>query len=132
MARFQCDPNAGPFSPIETLKAEIDAFITDCLGRSATSEQRRAYAPFRVPRRSGFAEMKVFSSFAQIAQLAIDSGIVHSEEPPKPTSSARSDGKDYYFELGEIADNVWLALASRRHIHLQFAALGWILSVPGR
>lgn len=100
----QGDTNAGLFSPIETLKAEIDEFVTDCLGRAATSERRRAYNALPGAEKKRIAEMKVFSSFAQTAQLAIDSVTVHSEEPPKPDIFCKIDGRDYYFELGEVTD----------------------------
>src|ERR1035438_3636435 len=70
----------------------------------AKAERVALWGSFSPSERQQTEESRTFISFANAMKLVSDPFEHFNGSPPKPDISALIDGKNYYFELGEITD----------------------------
>lgn len=91
---------------LQRLRAEIEARRTP--EQKAKAEriraQRAAYEAMPNARKTEKEELEVFRAFVRATELEVDSGSEANGLAPEPDIRCTMDGRVYYFELGEIAD----------------------------
>jgi hypothetical protein len=112
------------------MRSNIRAFVESVRAmEQVTRESQALFDSLSSDEKKQAIESRVFVKFAETTMLLADPLEHTNEDPPRPDILARVDGRNYYFELGEITDelhaqNISLALKSRMATGCAHSAVG--------